>query len=184
MAKRTGGGTGKNARIEGTAANVNIFVAQATSSATYQTNDNFWSTGAWTFIAWTYDSGAAPRIHIYHATLTGALTESTYGLSANGSGDLASDSGQPLLVEGFSRPNTNFNGHIAWFTAPSPGPRSPAMFRWPAGYESIVNGEISRRGSCASGRLENALAPVFQHTLHFAEELVCHGAVHHAVVVA
>ncbi len=65
-------------------------VARVTTDSQYIASNRALATNTWTFVAVTYDSGAAAGelFNIYTGTLTGAAVECTYGTVTDGSGAL------------------------------------------------------------------------------------------------
>ncbi len=68
-------------------------IEQVTTNCEYDTSDAIFDTvGKWVFVAFVYDGGATPRMHIYHGSLTALAAEASYAAEADGAGARTSDS--------------------------------------------------------------------------------------------
>jgi hypothetical protein len=100
-------------RLSGTGGNINLYVNRATTDANYITSDTPLSaTGAWAFIAATYDEGATPSIHIYTGTLAALAAENGYGTSTDGSGTTDVDNTLAFYVGNATTNNVAFQGSV------------------------------------------------------------------------
>ena len=75
-----------------------VAFSQSTSGLTYRTGNAGITAGKWWFLAYTYDSGATPRVHIYRGDLSTIVTETTYATAADGSGTYSTDASQSVIV--------------------------------------------------------------------------------------
>jgi hypothetical protein len=62
---------------------------------------------AWTFVGFTFDDTATPKVKLYRGTLTGTVAEISYGATTAGTGALTSDATANLYV-GNLHQSTNF----------------------------------------------------------------------------
>jgi hypothetical protein len=68
---------------------------------------------AWTFVAFTFDDAASPKVKIYAGSRSATVAETTYSLTTAGAGALTSDAAVDLYVGNLARATTfPFRGKI------------------------------------------------------------------------
>lgn len=112
-------GGNKRWEISGTAGNIRLRVAQATTAADYTTNTTPLATlNKWYFIAVSYNSaGAAGQmINIYTGDWATAMSEATYGVATDGVGAVTSDAADILMIGNNAGGTLAFQGRIGHFS--------------------------------------------------------------------
>lgn len=81
------------------AGNFDVIIARATTDTSYITSSApLANVNRWYWIIITYNSAAAPAVHIYTSGLLGALAEATYSTATNGTGAVADDNPASLVI--------------------------------------------------------------------------------------
>lgn len=107
----------KRLNIDGTAGEVRVLIARATTNTDYRTNSTPLTLNAWNFLAVTFRSaaGAGQVVNIYKGTLIAVAAEATYGTAIDGAGAVGDDSADEYTVA--NTDNTgglSFQGRIAY----------------------------------------------------------------------
>jgi hypothetical protein len=95
-----GGSGGKRFRLFGgtSSGSMQLTVSQATTIGTAQSAASTVTTGAWQFLAATFDGSFVPRL--YRAALGAPVTEVSYAVQTTGIGGISSDASQSMLFGG------------------------------------------------------------------------------------
>lgn len=93
-----------------------LFVNHATTALSYISVTGTMTTGAWQFIAATFDSagGALNQAHLYRGTTSTAVTEVSYNSRTDGAGAVTADAAANLRVGNTDGLTAAIQGHIAW----------------------------------------------------------------------
>ena len=102
--------------VLGTAGNLRVLLARATTDTDYRTSGNPMSLNAWNFCASAVDSSesAGNVVHIYVGSLNAEAVETTYSLKTDGEGAIDSDAGDNFFLGNRPANHTlSFQGRIA-----------------------------------------------------------------------
>lgn len=109
------GSAAKRIRLNGTAGNVELNIARATTNSSFITSTTPLSGTGWVCLATTYDSaaGAGTLGHIYVGSLTARMVEATLGTNTDGSGAVNADNTVQLIACNQSAGTVAFQGALA-----------------------------------------------------------------------